>query len=425
MLFTNPMLEEEVYPIHTNLFPEHDTYVNMIIHTENDDYYPANVIGMDVVRDYDGKVTDNVTLSMMLGLGEYNTNIKPNRDKLQITITVNYNGKVYENRYKAIVLVNDVDDMRNYEDDFKDKMAMMEVTFQCVSLQYSLLKSIHVTTIIPKGKLDDIIRHQFVKQLENLEIDSKPVTPLVDITPLHNTREYTNIVLTNRNTLLGLPSFFQSTYGLYNGGIGTYLYTNADNKPVLAVYPLYNSKHIPTLRKLVVYIPDNDNPSRSINKTSLLDGDELKIIVTTAVKDVGRTDDVSSFDYGSGFATINSNQIMDRVMVKEGDKVSTGTDRFIDSQKEDSSNDIHSIKVMNHTDNLYAVRSNQLFNKSYIKTMQWNFSRPDYLIPGMGVEIIRNYKGEIVKEYGVLMSSHSRYDNKYRNCITRLNVIIN
>ncbi len=425
MLFTNPLIEEEVYPIYTNSFPDHDTYVNMIIHTDKEDYYPANVIGMDVVRDYDGKVTDNMNISMIMGLGEYNSLIYPYRDKLQITIQVDYNGRVYEERCKAIVLTDHIDTMKNYDDNFKDTMSIQEITFQCVSLVYALLKSIYITTVVPKCKLDDLIRYQYTKQLSNLKIDSQPVEPIVDIVPLHNTREYSNVVLSNKNTLLGLAQYLQAKYGLYNGGIGTYLYKNVDSKYVASIFPLYNNKHNPSIRKLVVYIPDNDNMSRTNNKTVMLVDDELRVIVTSAVKDVGRTDDVSAFDYGSGFATVNPNQVMDRVMNKSGGSVITSSDRFIDSQKLESNNDMESIRFIDTTDNLYSVRSNHLFSKSFIKTMQWNFSRPDYLIPGMAVEIVRNYNGEVVKENGVLISSHSRYDNKYRNCTTRLNVLIN
>ncbi len=416
LVFTNPLLEDEVSEIYSNSFPEHTTIVDMIIHTEDDDYYPSNVIGMDVTRDYAGKVTDNINISMM-GLGEYNTIIKANRDKLQITIYINYNGKIYEDRFKAIVLTDD--------DEFKDKMSMLEITFQCVSLNYALVKNMTSSGVISNTKLDDIIRHHMLKQLDNLEIDSRKSKPLVDITDIHNTRLYNNVVINDKITILDIPSHLQAKYGVYNGGIGTYLYKNNKDDLVLSVYSLYNTDSIPKLRKLIIYIPDNDNPSKVINKTVLLDNDELKIIVTGSVKEIGRNDDLADFDYGSGFATVNSNQVMDRVGTKVGSKVSTSSDRYIDSQKVSSRNDMPNIKVLDNNDNLYAVRTVNLLNKSMVKSMQWNFSRPDYLIPGMGVEIVQNYNGNIIREKGVLISNHSRYDNNYRNCITMLNVSIN
>lgn len=425
LVFTNPLLEEEVSEIYSTSFPEHTTIVNMIVHTENEDYYPSNVIAMDVVRDYAGKVTDNINISMMMGLGEYNSVIKPNRDKMQITIYTNYNGKVYEDRYKAIVLTDHVDDMKNYDDDFKDKMSMLEITFQCIPLVYALVKNMTSSSVLSKSKLDVIIRHIMLKQLENLKIDSKSIKPIIDISDIHNTREYNNIVIDDKITILDIPSYLQSKHGIYNGGIGTYLYKNNEDKLVLSIFSLYNTDNTPKIRKLVIYIPDNDNPSKVINKTVLLDNDELKIIVSGSVKDVGRTDDLADFDYGSGFASLNSNQVMDRVATKTGNKVSSSSDRYIDNQKMVSRNDMPGIKVLDTNDNSYAVRTINLLNRSYIKTMQWNFSRPDYLIPGMGVEIVRNYNGKIIREKGVLISSHSRYDNNYRNCTTRLNVSIN
>lgn len=425
LVFTNPLLEEEVSEIYLNGFPEHTTIVDMIIHTDTDDYYPANVIGMDVTRDYTGKVTDNINISMMMGLGEYNSIIKPNRDKLQITIYINYNGKVYEDRFKAIVLTDHVDDMRNYDDEHKDKMSMLEITFQCISLTYALVKNMTSGGVLSKTKLDDIMRYHMLKQLENLEIDSKKSKPLIDISDIHNTRVYNSIVINDKITILDIPSHLQAKYGVYNGGIGTYLYKNIDSQLVLSIFSLYNTDCMPKLRKLIIYVPDNDNPSKVINKTVMLDDDELKIIVSASVKEIGRTDDLADFDYGNGFATVNSNQVMDRVSTKTGNKVSTSSDRYIDSQTVASKNHMTSVKVLDNNDNLYAVRTINLLNKSHIRSMQWNFSRPDYLIPGMSVEIVRNDKGTITREKGILGSNHSRYDNKYQNCITMLNVILN
>lgn len=425
LVFTNPLLEDEVSEIYSNDFPEHTVNIDMIIHTDKDDYYPSNVIGMDLTRDYAGKVTDNINISMMMGLGEYNSIIKPNRDMMQITIYVNYNGKIYEDRFKAIVLTDHVDDMKNYDDDFKDKMSMLEITFQGVSLNYALVKNMTSSGVVSNRRLDYIIRHHMLKQLENLEIDSRKAKPLIDITDIHNTRLYNNVVISDKITLLDIPSHLQAKYGLYNGGIGTYLYKNNNDDLVLSVFSLYNSDSVPKLRRLVIYIPDNDNPSTVINKTVILDNDELKIIVNAKVKDIGRTDDLADFDYGCGFTTVNSNQVMDRVATKSGDKIITSADRYQDSQKTSSRNNMASIKVVDHNDNLYAVRTINLLNKSYVKSMQWNFSRPDYLIPGMGVDIVRNYNGNIIREKGVLISSHSRYDNNYKNCTTMLNVSIN
>ena len=122
--------------------------------------------------------------------------------------------------------------MKNYDDDFKNKMSMLEITFQCVSLNYALIKNMTSSGVISGVELDVIIRHHMLKHLENIEIDSRKAKPLIDITPIHNTRKYNNVVINDKITILDIPSYLQAKYGLYNGGIGTYLYKNNEDKLV-------------------------------------------------------------------------------------------------------------------------------------------------------------------------------------------------
>lgn len=425
LLFYNPLLEEEVSPIYNNNLPNHNTIVEMMIHTEKDDFTASNVIGMDVKRDYEGDVVDNIQISMMLGLGEYNRIIDSNRDKLQITAKVNYNGRVYEDRYKAVVLTNDVESMRGHTNETKDTFSMIEVTFQCIPLAYALLRNRSSAGVISNASLSDIMKHHLSKALANMKINSKSVTPIIDIVPIHNTRKYPNVMIPNKIEVMDIPLELQKKYGVYNGGIGVYLYTNNEKKTIISVYPLYNTDAVPSKRKLVVYIPDKMNPSKTLNKTVVLDNDELLVIASSETKTVGRKDDIADFDYGSGYSLINSNQVMDRVMDKKNGKVTSKSENFVDAQKVKTKNDMTSTKTLDNTDNTYAVRSINLLNKSYIRSIVWNFSRPDYLIPGMKVDIVTNDNNRTVRVKGVLMSSHSRYDNKYQNCTTRLNIRVN
>ena len=193
---------------------------------------------------------------------------------------------------------------------------------------------------------------------------------------------------------------------------------------MISVYPVYNSLIQDDKRmKLIIYLPDADEASL-INKTAIIRNNELQVIVTKNFKysDIG---DSKLFDQGAGFKTVNSNQVIDRVYEKKDGVITSTKDAMVDTQS--IKNTADGLPMASHngiTDNLYAVRTKFIYNNSKKLQCQWNYSRPDYLYPGMPVEVV-HYKDGIIRETGVLMSAGSNINNNSKVSTTLLNVIIN
>lgn len=425
-LFTNALLNEECNTIVDNDFPEHDTVVSAILHTEDKDFYPNNVISLEEKNDYN-ELTGVYILTLVMGVKEYKDLLVSNRDTFQVSIYKNHNGKKTSARYKGVLVTMVPDEMdsdmsRIYTDNAVDG-DLIEVEVQCVNFLYSVLKQISINTSINDVTVSDVMRYYLANEMKKVKLNNLPITPTIDIVDSPNTRKYGSIVLKSGVSLLDMPTYLQKTYGVYNGDIGTYVH-NKDGKDLISIYPLYNTANTPTGLRLAVYISDAQGVSDLSNKTVLLDNDLLKIIVQT---DVGRLDDgeLADYDKGGGFKTTNSNQVLDRTYKKSGDKVTADSTTMIDSQSNGSKNDMSTVKMIGSSDNLYAIRSEIMKNKSKVIQAQWNFSRPDYLVPGMGVDIIRIRYGKIIREKAVLVSTFTKYDNAYRNSHTLLNLLIN
>lgn len=427
MIFNNPLLEEEVKDILDSKFPEHTVLVSCIIHNKDEDYYPDSIVMMDVVRDYDGSLIDNCVISLFMNRTEFNVHLYDDRDDLQITVYIDYNGKVVKNRMKAIILSNPTDTMGGTKGTANnmsyDAHSLISVEVQCIPLLYAMIKNVTSNGVVKGSSLDNVIRHYLSTEMSKVTINAKKVEPIINMVAISNSRVYNDIVIDDTVTILDIPYFLQKKYGLYNGGIGTYLHT-IDEKDVISIFPLYNSELTAEGKRLVVYIPDSTIAPDINNKTVLVDGDDIKIIVTSTSKRIDKGD-TSDFDLGSGFKTSNSNQTLDRTFKKDGDTVSSDSTKSIDSQSIESRAGLAAPKMLGSTDNLYAIRSEFLRNQSRIVIMQWNFSRPDLLHPGMEVEVVNVYKGDIHREKGTLINSYSKYDNKYKNCTSSLNVLIN
>lgn len=427
MIFNNPLLEDEISDIFNNDFPDHTTLFAVIIHSEEEDYYPQDIFTMDIVRDYDSKLTDNIVISMLMTKDEFNRHIFNNRDDLQITLVIDYNGKIHKERMKALLVTNPDGRMLATRSEITgmnaDEHTMIDVEIQCISFLYSVLKDITSNGVMRGDTLDNVIRHYLSSEMEQVVINSQKVEPIIDLVDIHNSRAYNNIIINDNVTLLDIPTYLQKEYGLYNGGIGTYVYNNG-LKDVITIFPLYNSEVVSGERRLITYVPDKPMAADITNKTVVLDGDNLRVIVTSLSKRVDKGF-MSDYTYGYGFKSVNSNQVLDRTMEKDGDVVSSDSTKSIDSIGVESKAGLASAKKLPDTDNLYAVRSEFLRARSVMVSMQWNFSRPDLLIPGMGVDIVRTEEAEVIREKGTLISSYSKYDNTQRCVTTLLNVLVN
>lgn len=419
----NILLEEEVRPIYQSGLPNHVMNLSLIIHTEEKDYYPDKVIEMDVISDYNANLSDQIIVSLFMGGADFKQLLYTERDNIQITTLVNFNGKVLETRYKAFLLNRQTDTIASKN----SNMDMLEIRFQLINMLYGVLRLKTINGIPTNSSLDSVIRHFMDKELANVNIDGRQVKPLVDLTKLNNTRVYDNIILKDRIKLLDLPMFLQKEYGLYSGGLGTYIYKDTNGQDIIAVYPIYNaSLQDEKKMKMILYLPNSSDADADVlNKTAIIYNNELQIIATTNItyKDMGET---KHYDEGASFKTINSNQVMDRVYTKSNGVVTADKTKMIDSQALKETKDTLTMPSFDGTtDNLYVVRSKYIFNNSKLLQTQWNYSRPDYLIPGMNVEVVHYTNGVINREEGILISSSSSYTNDNKICRTLLNVLIN
>ena len=425
-LFTNSLLNEEVSSVINNHLPDHHTVVSAIIHTEEKDFYPNNIICLEESNDY-SKLTSVTMLTVLMGVLEYKKLLVKNRDSFQVTLYRDHNGKKIKNRYKGVLVTIPPDDMdvditRFYSDNAVDG-DIITVEIQCVSFLYSILKQISIGIAVNNTTVEDFIKYTLHNEMGKVKINNIPIKPNIDMVKASNTRKYNSLTVPQDISLLDIPTYIQKKEGVYNGDIGTYIHQK-DGKDIMSVYPLYNTDAVNSGIRLAIYVSDVRGISDLSNKTVVLDNDLLKIIV---MSDIGKIDngELSDFDVGGGFKSTNSNQILDRTYTKSGGVLKADSSKMIDSQSNGSKNDMATVKMLPSTDNLYAVRSEVIKNKAKILQLQWNFSRPDYLVPAMGVDLIRIRYGKIIREKAVLLSSFTKYDNKYKNSHTLLNIMIN
>ena len=183
-LFTNSLLNEEVSSVINNHLPDHHTVVSAIIHTEEKDFYPNNIICLEESNDY-SKLTSVTMLTVLMGVLEYKKLLVKNRDSFQVTLYRDHNGKKIKNRYKGVLVTIPPDDMdvditRFYSDNAVDG-DIITVEIQCVSFLYSILKQISIGIAVNNTTVEDFIKYTLHNEMGKVKINNIPIKPNIDM----------------------------------------------------------------------------------------------------------------------------------------------------------------------------------------------------------------------------------------------------
>lgn len=430
MLYGSSPLSLEVLNIHDNDLDKVYVSHEVTIHTETADYYPKDLIDIQVLRDYDNNLSDYVIVSILLPLGEYLEMLYPERDNLSLTIIQNRNGGITKVSYKGIVM-NDEQGIVNGKNnnlsiEAMNSSEMINLSIQCIDLVYESLRMKLTTGLYRNVTLEDTIITILKREISNISIDDTELDVNINIYPPHNQRVYSTIELLDDMTILDIPTYLQSKYGLYNGDIGVYI-QNIKEKYYIFIYPLYNPSVIEdsNLDKMRLYYINNMVQSM-IDKTCVIENNEVKILSggEMTLVNVGETEITNS---GAGFNVTNSNVVMDRAYTvsEEGVVIMNNSDFRQDQAIKNKKDGFTPTVAGKISDNLYKERSRVMFNIGKRLQVQWNFSITNLLYPGMPVEFkYLDRNKEVVKEIGILNSTYTVYNESKKMPATILNIFI-
>ena len=430
MLYGSSPLSLEVLNIHDNNLEKVVVSHVVTIHTEEADYYPKDLIDIQVLRDYDNNLSDYVIVSILLPMGEYLEMLYPERDNLNLTVVQNRNGKITKVTYKGVV-INDEDGIVNGKNNSistedMDSSEMLNISIQCVDLVYESLRMKLTTGMYRSVTLEDTIITALKREIGNISIDDTTLDVNINIYPPHNQRVYGTIELLDDMTILDIPTYLQSKYGIYNGGIGVYI-QNIDEKYYIFIYPLYNASVIndTNLKKMRLYFL-NSMVQGMIDKTCVVENDEVKILSggEMSMITIGETEITNS---GAGFNVSNSNTVVDRAyeVSSDGVVIMNNTDNRQHQTIKNKKDGFTPTVAGSISDNLYKERSRIMFNVGKRLQVQWKFSVTNLLYPGMPVEFkYLNRDKEVIKEIGILNSTYTVYNESKQMPVTILNIFV-
>lgn len=409
-----------------------------ILHLKNKDIEIRDLITVDIDRDFNNAVIDSIQLQFYMVSGEYQYDVVPELETLQLTLTKKYGINIeYTERFKLIILNHKSAKMggvsENQTREALNKQSMQVVIAQAVNILYYATRLITVTKALRNVNLATAISYGFIDFINNprdIKINGTPIKlDKLNIDPPNNPNTLNAVTFPSNVTVYDIPTELQDKYGVYNGHIGTYLTRDLeDNKYINSawIYPLYNPLLVSKRKRKMRLYATIGFTSRLVDRTFLDSKNTLDILVS-AEEANSQIFNQYSANYGSGVSVLDSNEVT-KAHPLENNKSTNKTSALSTREGYDKADGVNFNLSGGQSSNAYKHRSNLLKQRGTTLTINWNFSMPELVYPGMTVQYIyekfKDGTSEIKTIDGIVQAISSRYDGNKKTCHSNMFIFL-
>jgi len=389
----------------------------MTLHTPVLDIKLPICSSIDTMRNYTTNVSDEMIAVFFMWAGDFLKDVLPYRDILELTIrTYDRITLKYEStRYRLILLNNENNQYGSYNSkeskETLNKFGQFTISGQCLLREVEALRTKHVSGVFRSTTVKDVITSEYAEGMKDLAIEGKKIALGIDVVEPNNDAEYNHITVPTGVMLLDLPSFLQNTiYGIYNGGIGTYV-QKYNNKTTAFIFPAFDPERFEkTTKRLMIFRSDSVKYGY-IENTFKVEGDLVKLI---AGKEIEHLDDggTALIDTGDSIAAGNPSLLTKRNVDVSGSKGVVSSENqlsgsAISNRRDGANNTVY----LGNESNLYKHRSQMVMKKGSVIKITWYYADPEIIYPGMPTCIkYADSRLGIVKLYGTVQGIFYSYN---------------
>ncbi len=337
---TKTLIDEEALKILEKSKPFKFPEIEAKLHTETVDISIPFITNVRFRKDYLKNISDLVFLDFNIGLGTFLEVIYKNRDKIEVTIKIQYSkSEIYEKRFKGLILNklpanNDTALTRSTREEL-DEQELVLIKLQLLDPLTIALKNFFITGIFHDLTLTDLLILTFGKRLADVTVLGRMLDYNLYIDKLDNDKVYDNIIIPPFTKLIKLPkNLHDGGYGIYKNDIGIYFNNNGvSNKGYqydIEVYPLFKIKRFEELTdrpRLMLINPNTPNVSKNELDVYYKEG-----VYKTIVTEVTGDDDAerSRYSDGSGIIDAYANALDPTLLTVDEESVTLATDEMFD-----------------------------------------------------------------------------------------------
>lgn len=380
---------------------------------------PLKTVSLNNLRDYAKSFTDVMTLTVVMGLGDYARLIYPNRANLQVSIQKLPQGEQSETGDEDAPVdteifsatLNDKDrsptDGQGAEANDIETLnltQLVDVDFQLYNKALEQVRIITVGNNFRANTVDSALRSILTKESQKANVGQERAVVGVDMVPVSNKDKHEQLTITHGTKLIDVPDLLQNRYGIYSAGLGTYI----QNK-YWFIFPLYDTTQFEDRQQTLTIIVLPKRKYSDMERTYRKTGDSLTVLMTgeTAFKDDSGTQYLKD---GNGARFNDAGKLMDTVSNNTGNKAIISRKRNANEFTTDKRPDgIQHVPMAQTriTSNPFTVYSELAGRNGGLFKGVWQNADPKLLLPGMAVRIIYTDLGETKTLFGVLHGTQS------------------
>jgi hypothetical protein len=412
--------------------------ISFVIYSLEDKYKIEQPLHLDIERDFATGLTDLINVTFTLPMGDYRDFLLKNRDKLAMVIKWKYeDGSTLSKTYRFFISTVDNNFRQSTLDNVSkgtlNTMDLVTVKGQCVDPIIMDMRQYIVNGIYKKVTLDKVIKYLFAEYLDKAKVLGGSVSYKINMDKLDNETEYNHVIIKSRTKLVKLPYYFQTgDYGLYNGGVNTYVEHVKDNNYIIRIYPIYDYTKVDKFERSYLNIFNPMQKTLGLNEITYKftpkfcknkEGAYDVVCTNVELQDRGKTNIASNFDT---LYNVNPFTLADpKARIVTDKEVKYKTDKLAVLEKY-TKNDTASKNYLytNVEGNLYKYRALLLKNDSKIAKFVFPKFDETILYPGMMINYYYSKDNKAIRERGVIHKTVTTYNFTKQSSATAIFAIL-
>lgn len=387
------------------------------------------VLGMDFVRNF----SDELYIYVAIPSGDVMQHIAPFQDDITINLRVvgltsgnaELEDEIFLTRTFRAYLEDQVDSPINSSNtvnqpnvDMANLSEIKIVSFRLEEIGVEQLRYIRTGTTVrdnPPMVAADALLRQYAKSIQ-LDDGEKILGPTID--DGYNTTPESSITIPDDTPLLEIPDLLQNELGgIYKEALGFYIRNNH-----IHLWPLYRLDRQDTAKRVLRVYVAPDPRSNIVEHSWRIPPDSPEVVEIWVGGNI-KVEDNTLADmqqYGTAIRTVDPRRVMNGFSVSEENLLSVNAaDNNMGFKTTTLINGRHNVKTSSATANPYLLSSRLSKSQGIEITLVWNHTLPTLLVPGMAIELVYDYYGEIRTVYGTLLEALSSIDAVGTGLITQ------
>lgn len=398
---------------------------------------PIQLNSIDFIRNYAGSYTDEIHLSLLLGMGTVIHDVIPYKQDLVVTLKRSpvksdgedefegvpsdltsyqdtagidtYAQDITSQSFRAFVIDDIASEVEgntpvDADKDQADLQSLRVLRLQLLDFASEQLRMKSVGGLFRNQTPGQVLKHALTSASQEIEVDAPYSVQGVHEVEFDNKTERDHIVIPHGTALTDLADYLQYRGGgLYNAGVGMYLQYRH-----WYVFPLYNHQRFDKELRTLTLINVPKTRLRGVERTYRTTAYQVIALVTGETKYFDDSEK-AQLNGGNGLRYASAEQVVGGFAKVENNKAVVERDKnnseFKTTERKTGLNNVQ-MSPRGITDNPFVELSKMTRRSGSHLQVVWENSDPGLIIPGMPVKYSYIVQDEVKTLYGTVIAAH-------------------